>query len=116
MFDSCSEGRSRGRVTWYVCLVFALISFSLGILVGGFAACARSGLEERSMISEQEAIDRAEEWLAQGGIQTEERQITVQRADIYIVSFLPAEGWLAGDLTVRVDASTGEVLGSYIEQ
>lgn len=116
MFDGYSEGRSRGRVTWYVCLVFALISFSLGILVGGFAACARSGLEERSVISEQEAIDRAEECLAQSGIETAGRQITVQRADIYIVSFLPPKGWLAGDLTVRVDASTGEVLDSYIEQ
>jgi hypothetical protein len=116
MSGSCSEGRLRGRVTWYVCLVCALISFSLGILVGGVTARVRSGLEERSMISEQEAIDRAGEWLAQGGIQTEGRQITVQHADIYIVSYLLPKGWLGGELTVQIDASTGEVLHATIEQ
>jgi hypothetical protein len=115
MSDRYSEGRLRGRITWYVCLMFALISFFLGTLVGGFAICARSGLGERSMISEQEAIDRAEEWLAQSGIETAERQISVQHTDVYVVSFLPPEGWLAGELTVRIDASTGEVLHATFE-
>lgn len=67
------------------------------------------------MISEQEAIERAEAWLDEENIPINNRQAAVS-VKVYKVVFPPPKYTLGGDFTLTVDAETGEVIEVVIER
>ena len=68
------------------------------------------------MISESEAIKRAEHWLIRSNVSFEGRKIKVSRMDVYKVVFLLPPGMLGGDFTLFVDPVTGEVIKARLER
>lgn len=69
------------------------------------------------MISEQEAIERAKERLAQSNISFKGREVTVSlTGSNYKVVFPPPKLTLGGDFTILVDAKTGEIQDVTIER
>ncbi len=119
---SFAQGNSGRQTKLYAVCAIALVGFALGFLIGGHSTQdegivipTRDGAMERNMISEQEAIRLAEEWLQQRDMQFEGREIVVHCEGTYTISFLLPDGMLGGDWTLGIDATTGEVLGATIE-
>ena len=68
------------------------------------------------MLSEQEAIERAKEWLVETNKPIKDRKVTVTLEGAYKVVYSPPEGTLGGDFTLTIDANTGEILSIVIER
>ncbi len=68
------------------------------------------------MISEKEALERAEAWLTNAKASFKERKATVSLTKVYLVVFPPPPDTLGGNFTVIVDANTGNVLDAIIER
>jgi uncharacterized membrane protein YkoI len=105
---------------WYIVGVI-ILSFALGFFTGQAAVTRSDGVIDRmgkdSMISEQEAIERAKERLTELNRSFEGREVKVSRQDTtYKVVFPPPKLTLGGDFTVIVDANTGKVLNVTIER
>ncbi len=109
---------------WYIIGVAAIFGFTLGFIVGRGSVAqsenAANGVNqtvEESVISKQEAVERAKEWLTQSGTSFENREVTVSlKGNKYKVVFPPPKDTLGGDFTLTVDANTGEVLEAIIER
>jgi hypothetical protein len=103
--------------------VFVILSLAVGF-VAGRASVIRDerftvgvvNQRRGTMLSEQEAIERAREWLIETDKPIEGRQVTVSLEGVYKVVFSPPPGTLGGDFTLTVDAGTGEILDIVIER
>jgi hypothetical protein len=112
------------HITRYILVgVIVILSLAVGFIAGRESAVqdARfaggiAGPKGGNMISEQEAIERAKEWLIQSKKSIKDRPVTVSLTGAYKVVFSPPEGTLGGDFTLTVDANTGEILTIVIER
>ena len=69
------------------------------------------------MISEKEAIKKAEEWLSLNKIDFQGRKMTISiREGIYEVVYHVPEDTLGGDFTLMINSQTGDVIDARIER
>jgi hypothetical protein len=69
------------------------------------------------MISEKEAIKKAEEWLSLNRVDFQGRKMTVSlREGTYEVVYYVPEDTLGGDFTLMINSQTGDVIDARIER
>jgi hypothetical protein len=114
----------RQATTRYVLAgIIVILSFAVGFVAGRASVIRDERFSDGvvnqrrgTMLSEQEAIERAKEWLIETDKPIEGRQVTVSLKGAYKVVFSPPPGTLGGDFTLTVDAATGEILDIVIER
>jgi hypothetical protein len=74
-------------------------------------------MEEANPIAESEAIEAAQQELAQREIPYTDREVRVHLEDpVYVVVFPPPPNTRGGDFTLRISAVDGSVLDVRIER